>query len=464
MVKTDAIRMTMLSEYIEREIRRDPGICILSYPYSFAWGKISEVQIKTAWQAYAYEPQTFVYVHVPFCVRECYFCGFYKLTGQPYSTIKSYLADLHAEIDIAKPLLQDRQPLAVTIGGGTPSLLKPEDIGCLLSNLRKKLNLFPTYEITVEVYPDKSATPEKFTAMKEAGASRVSLGFQSLNDEMKRNCNRHDTVEQNLATYRYARDAGFEEITIDLLCGLPHQTLKAWQDTVRRSIDLGPDQICFFPVSIRHPGIPFYEKVKQKLPPFETLKTMYFWARRELIAAGFQQVTRHNFKKPYHRGLYEYYQSLGIPCLGLGTNSISFLPGYIYKNVKGLDAYGRAVNAGELPVDTGFGLVKHHEDANAFVIKRLTYLEVDKIEFKRRFEKGFDETYPQQIDSLTSAGLALNGEDAFKLTELGTYYTALVKRCFFSRRMHQLQTERLGRLKPPSRQPESRYGATVPAE
>lgn len=267
-----------VSAYIERELGRDPGICILTYPYSFAWGKISEVQIKTAWQTYAYEPQTFVYVHIPFCARECYFCGFYKLTGQSYSTIKSYLADLHAEIDIAKPLLQDRQPLAVTIGGGTPSLLKPPDLAFLLSNLTKKLDLTSACEITIEVYPDNSATLEKFAAMKEFGASRVSLGFQSLNDEMKRNCNRFDTVKENLSAYRYARGTGFDEISIDLLCGLPRQTLGTWQDTVRQTIDLDPDQICFYPVSLRHPGIPFYEKVKRKLPAFKTLKTMYLGA------------------------------------------------------------------------------------------------------------------------------------------------------------------------------------------
>lgn len=445
-----------LSDYIEEEKQRDPGICILTYPYSFVWERVTDGAVREAWESYRVSSNVFAYVHVPFCSRECYFCGFYKLTGQPYSLIKAYLGNLQTEIEVAGTLLQKRRVLAVTIGGGTPSLLRPRDLAALLRDLTKKLNLATTCEVTVEVYPDRAATREKFAAMKEAGANRVSLGFQSLNDEIKRDCNRCDTIEQNLAAHHCARDVGFEEISIDLLCGLPQQTPEIWQDTVRRTIDLKPDQICFFPLSIRHPGIPFYEKMKQKLPSFETLKAMYFWAQGELITAGFQQVTRHNFKKPYHRGLYEYHQSLGTPCLGLGTNSISFLPGYIYKNVKGLDAYQQAVRAGELPVESGFDLVKHHEDANAFVIKRLTYLKVDKTEFQRRFGISFDETYPEQIEALASARLATNGVNTFQLTELGTYYTALAKRCFFSRRMHQLQTERLGRLKAPSRETPAR--------
>ena len=441
-----------ISAYIKKELCRDPGICILTYPYSFAWEKIEGSQVETAWQEYQYEPHTFAYVHIPFCSRECYFCGFYKLTGQPYSTIESYLADLYEEVCIAKPLLQDRSLLAVTIGGGTPSLLKTPDLADLLSVLTKKLNLSSKCEVTVEVYPDKSASPEKFMAMKDSGANRVSLGFQSLNDVLKRKCNRFDTVEENMAAYHSARDAGFKDISVDLLCGLPDQSMEMWQDTVRRTIDLDSDQVCFFPVSIRHPGIPFYEKVKRKLPAFEILKNMYFWAREELMASGYQQVTRHNFKKPHQRGLYEYHQSMGTPCLGIGANSISTLPGYIYKNLNELDAYARSVRRGDLPIDTGFDLTKNLETANAFVIRRLTYLKVDKLEFNNRFGKNFDEIYPEQIGALTSTGLATNSSDIFKLTEQGTYYTALAKRCFFSKKMHRLQAERLGRLEPPTRE------------
>jgi oxygen-independent coproporphyrinogen-3 oxidase len=444
--------VTDLGNYISKELGRDPGICILTYPYSFAWGEVSKDDVNNAWAMVSRMPNSFLYVNIPFCANECHFCGFYKLTGQPYSRIKAYLDDLFTEMEIAAPLLYGKKQLAATIGGGTPSLLKANELSMLLSKLTKTFDLDPDCEITVEVYPGSSATVEKFTAMKKSGANRISLGFQSLNDEMKRNCNRSDTVQQNLAAYRYARDVGFEQISIDLLCGLPNQTLEVWQDTVRRSIDLAPDQICFFPVSIRHPGIPFYEKVKQELPAFEILKTMYFWAREELIASGYQQVTRHNFKKPHHRGLYEYHQSLGTPGLGLGANSISYLPGMIYKNVRDLNGYSQAIHKAELPIEDGFDLVKNHEDANAFVVKRLTFLEVDKSEFRTRFQKNFDETYPEQIKALTQAGLVSDSSEKLRLTELGTYYTALVKRCFFSKRLHQLQTERLGRLNPPQRE------------
>ncbi len=443
--------MNGLFDYINTELSRDPGICILTYPYSFAWEKTSEIEVKEVWTHFGGGNEVFAYVHIPFCSKECHFCGFHKFIGKGYATIRNYLTDLYAEIEIASPLLQKRSPLAVTIGGGSPSLLKADDMTTLLGNVYKSMGIEKSCEVTVEVYPDKLATFEKLTAMKEAEANRISLGFQSLNDKLKRICNRHDTVEDNLAAYENARKAGFDDISIDLLCGLPQQTMEIWQDSIKQTIELNPDQICFFPLSIRHPGIPFYEKVKHTLPAFEVLKKMYFWARKRLISSGYKQATRHNFKKECSRGLYEYHQSLGTPCLGLGVNSISFLPGYTYKNVKDLEEYSNSVRKKQLPVDTGFDLAKNAEDANAFVVKRLTFLSVDKNEFNSRFQKDFDTVYEAQIDALTKSGLANNNNFHFTLTEEGIYYTALVKRCFFSERLHKLQTERLGRLKPPIR-------------
>ncbi len=216
-------------------------------------------------------------------------------------------------------------------------------------------------------------------------------------------------------------------------------------------IGLDLDQICIYPLSIRHPGIPFYEDIRETLPSFETLKNMYFWAREELISAGYEQVTRHNFMKEGHLGLYEYHQSLGTPCLGLGTNSISFLPGYTYKNVKDLEGYQSAVSRRRLPVETGYDLAANNEDANAYVVKRLTFLSVDKTHFKARFGRDFDTVYSDQIEALTDSGLVENSRTHFSLTSEGTYYTALVKRCFFSKKLHRLQMERLGCLKAPER-------------
>ncbi|MBC8217765.1 MAG: coproporphyrinogen III oxidase family protein [Planctomycetes bacterium] len=437
--------------YINQEMSRDPGICILTYPYSFAWEKTGEFEVRNAWKKYATDSDVFAYVHVPFCAQECHFCGFHKFIGRPYTVIREYLGRSYQEMEIASSLLQNRRPLAVTIGGGTPSMLRASDLARLVRSIRETLNVAETCELTMEVYPDKTASSERLAALKDAGCNRISLGFQSLSDQTKRACNRHDTVEQNLAAYQSAREVGFADITGDLLCGLPHQTTDMWQDSVRWLIDLGLDQICIYPLSIRHPGIPFYEKIREALPGFETLKKMYFWAREELISAGYQQATRHNFKKEHHKGLYEYHQSLGTPCLGIGTNSVSYLPGYTYKNVEGLEEYGSAVRKGRLPVDAGYDLMKNNEDANAFVIKRLTFLSVDKTEFKNRFGRAFDTAYHEQIEALTHSGLAKNGSTHFTLTVEGTYYTALVKRCFFGEKLHRLQTERLGRLKPPIR-------------
>jgi len=179
---------------------------------------------------------------------------------------------------------------------------------------------------------------------------------------------------------------------------------------------------------------------------------MYYYGCEALVSAGYEQVTRHNFEKPGKRYLYDYHYSLATPLLGLGANSISYYPGFIYKNLPELDKYQKAVHKDMLPVKSGFDLEANGEEANFYMVKRLTYMKIHKSDFKKRFGTEIEKYYPEQVDALTKAALVEVDSDYFKLTDKGKYYTALVKRCFFNPLLHKRQFDRYGKKSVPDRE------------
>ncbi|MHC5058284.1 MAG: hypothetical protein ACYTKD_26815 [Planctomycetota bacterium] len=183
---------------------------------------------------------------------------------------------------------------------------------------------------------------------------------------------------------------------------------------------------------------------------------MYWHARDAFLSAGYGQATRHSFEMPGRRYQYEFHYSLGTPLLGLGANSISYVPEFIYKNVSELDAYASAIRKGELPAQSGLDLAASGEEANNYMVKRLTYLSVDKADFRRRFGQDIEHLYPEQTEALVEAGLVETDSEELRLTETGIYYTALVKRCFFGQWVHEEKAKRVGNAAPPERERQPR--------
>ncbi len=205
-----------------------------------------------------------LYVHVPFCSSKCPYCDFNSVAVTGASALpfeeSRFINSLCIELDTVLEALESSSftPSTLYFGGGTPSLLSPQSITRFIEFVRDKGGKVPPAEITVEVNPE-SATPEKLGGYRSAGVNRISIGMQSFNADELKLLGRPHTVAEGVAAFMAARAAGFDNIGIDLIFGLPGRTLKSWQESLARVVELAPEHISLYGLTIE-PGTPFHDR------------------------------------------------------------------------------------------------------------------------------------------------------------------------------------------------------------
>ena len=297
-----------------------------------------------------------LYIHIPFCVKKCNYCDFVSFPcGE--EEVAEYIDVLTEEIRINSELYSDYNITSIFIGGGTPSILKPEQILKLgkalsrafdLSGLSgKKKNLFrkkevkPSIEFTVECNPG-TLDPEKLKALKEIGVNRLSMGLQSASDAELKELGRIHTFDDFLDSYNMARDAGFDNINIDLMQAVPLQTIDSWKKTLRQVYMLKPEHISAYSLMIEE-GTPFYERMNSDLPlalPDEDEERLIYHLTKEILEnVGYKRYEISNYALPG----YECRHNTGYwrreNYLGLGLNSSSMVDNVRWKNTDDFSAY-----------------------------------------------------------------------------------------------------------------------------
>jgi oxygen-independent coproporphyrinogen-3 oxidase len=274
-----------------------------------------------------------LYIHIPFCVRKCAYCDF--LSGPAdRETQEAYVQALEKEIDSVEEG-KDRPVISVFVGGGTPSVLEAELIGRIFEKLHKKFQITPDAEITIEANPGtfnshgnqtgdegNLLSSEKFTVYRQAGINRLSLGLQSPNDRELKILGRIHTFEDFRQSYLMAREVGFANINVDLMCAIPEQTYEGWMDNLRRIAELGPEHISAYSLIVEE-GTPFASR-KLILPDEDTEYRMYEDTAPLLEKYGYHQYEISNYAREgreclHNRGYWERTDYLG---LGLGAASL----------------------------------------------------------------------------------------------------------------------------------------------
>lgn len=233
---------------------------------------------------------------------------------------------------------------------------------------------------------------------------------------------------------------GYEDINIDLMCGLPEQSSKSWHATLIQTLGLSPTHVCVFPVSVRHPGIPLF-KSQTKLPTPNKTRRMYDEAVEILIDAGYERTTRHNFVRPGFEYRYERMIAELRPLIGLGANSISYAKDCIYRNHSDLSLYASAISDTSLPIRAGH-IFEEPERLHNYAVRQIEYLCLSGDDFKRSFGMPLESSLKSEIELLQAFGLARMVGDDLCLTEDGIYFTSAVKRVFF----HQSAWDRLNEM------------------
>ena len=290
-----------------------------------------------------------LYIHTPFCLSKCSYCDFYSLTS--VSAVPDFLGALFKEIEMY--CNQFNLFDTVYIGGGTPSLLSPEQLESILIRVRENFNLISNPEMTIEANPADLNRPF-LESMREIGINRINIGVQSFDEKMLDFLGRRHSMKQAISAVEASRKAGFHNIGLDLIYGVPAQDIESWLNTLRQAVVFSPEHISCYQLTLE-PKTPLgirYQAGEFPIPG-EELQYEFFMKTSEFLedagyihyevsnfARGKEHTSRHNQKYWDHS-----------PYLGLGPSAHSFQSNRRWWNHRHLDQYLAAINAGNLPVE-----------------------------------------------------------------------------------------------------------------
>lgn len=280
-----------------------------------------------------------LYIHIPFCVRKCAYCDFLSFPSGEEERAR-YVERLTEEIEEAGAVSGDYVVTAIFLGGGTPSVLAPEQTKRILQAVKESFYVAEDAEITTEVNPG-TADKEKLKAWKQAGINRLSFGLQSAENKELQFLGRIHTMEEFLESYQAAREAGFDNINIDLMSALPGQTVSSWEKTLRTVAALQPEHISAYSLIIEE-GTPFYqlfgededkqeEQRRRKelgvpeLPDEDAERRMYYDTEQILKEAGYHRYEISNYAKPGYECRHNKGYWTGTEYLGLGLGASSYI-------------------------------------------------------------------------------------------------------------------------------------------
>lgn len=283
-----------------------------------------------------------IYIHIPFCKSKCAYCDFYSLPGKE-GEMDGYAAALCAQLNRAGPGAGDYLVDTVYFGGGTPSWFGAERIVRVLNGVKQNFSMAEDCEITLEANPD-SVTEEGLARLRKAGVNRISLGVQSAEDAVLTAAGRPHTFAQAQLGVQIIRRAGFENLSLDLIYGLPGQTPEGWQQTVERVLALEPEHLSCYGLKVEE-GTPFRNRDPEDFPDEDAQADAYLWACKRLEQAGFHHYEISNFARPGRESRHNLkYWTLG-EYLGFGPAAHSDFGGLRFGYSRDLAAWLR----GETP-------------------------------------------------------------------------------------------------------------------
>ena len=330
-----------------------------------------------------------IYVHIPFCKSKCQYCDFYSLACKDDNLMDSYLDAVCAHIKEAGSLAPNYKVDTIYFGGGTPSYFGGDAIAIIMTAIRRCFDVTGDAEITFEANPD-SVTDKLLHRMRAEGFNRVSLGVQDNHDAMLKKLGRPHTYAQTVAAFQKIRKAGFRNVSLDLMYGLPGQTLTEWQETLNDVLRMNPEHCSCYGLKIEE-GTPFYDmKDVLNLPDDDTQADMYLAAVETLKGRSFRQYEISNFCRKGLVSRHNMKYWTGGEYLGFGPGASSDFAGKRYTLKRDLQAYISGIRDGgdimedlqEIPI---------RERAGEYLMLRLrTSQGIEREEYEKTFLLPFD--------------------------------------------------------------------------
>ncbi len=362
-----------------------------------------------------------LYLHIPFCVKKCHYCDFLSFPGCSLSRQAEYVDAMIQEIHAYREATEDYEVKTIFLGGGTPSLLEKELVERLFHELYSVWRAAPETEITIEANPG-TLSREKLIGYHMIGINRLSLGLQSTIAQELATIGRIHNYEQFLANYYLAREAGFDNINIDIMSALPGQTLISYGKTLERILKLQPEHISSYSLILEE-GTDFWEnaEIERALPSEQTERIMYHYTKKCLQNAGYERYEISNYAKPGYACLHNQVYWTGGEYLGLGLGAASYWKGARFSNTPDMEEYmencSRAritENRKEIVTATQKSRMEEYMFLGLRMIRGVSIRE-----FERRFGIPMNRIYGTVIRSYIGQGLLKIEQDRLMLTERG---------------------------------------------
>jgi oxygen-independent coproporphyrinogen-3 oxidase len=416
-----------------------PGPRYTSYPTApqfneeFNSGKLLDEIVKTNYGDNLSDLS--LYFHLPYCDTLCYFCGCNMIITRNRDRVKEYVNYVKKEIDLLRSYINvERKVTQLHWGGGTPTHLNPDEINDLASYIKTSFPFIDDSENGCEIDP-RGLTREHLEALRNNGFNRISMGVQDFNDKVQKATNRVQSEEITRQTVQWVRELGFQSINLDLIYGLPFQSVKTFEETVDKIIDISPDRIAVF----NYAHVPWMKKHMslihpEDLPLAEEKLEILKMTIEKLTGAGYDFLGMDHFGKPddelsialrekkLHRNFQGYSTRAGADLYAFGMTAISQLQRVYAQNVKTEKEYYTALDNGEIPTAKGYllnddDILRRHVIMKIMCDFELNMKDVEQkfsIDFKTYFKNGLENLKEMIDDELIS----ING-DLITISDMG---------------------------------------------
>lgn len=367
-------------------------------------------------------PPEAVYIHIPFCTNKCFYCDFnsYVLKDQP---VMDYLRALDQEMEQTVKLTPPGVIKTIFVGGGTPTVLKPDEMAYFLSSVKKH---FPDWaediEFSMEANPGTTDI-DKLTVMKAGGVNRVSFGVQAFQNELLTGIGRIHNVDDVYRSLENARAVGLNNLSVDLMFGLPNQTVDMLAESVSRALELNLPHYSIYSLKVEENTLfhTLFNKNKLPLPSEEDELQMYLLLMNKMEEAGYGQYEISNFAKPGMESRHNITYWRNEDYYGLGAGAHGYVGRQRHINIKGVNPYVEAANKGLPRLDTF--TVTPEEAMEDFMMVGLRMREgISDVAFKHQFGRSMEDIFGASLHKMLSAGLLDRTPEGYRLSKQGVLF------------------------------------------
>jgi len=387
-----------------------------------------------------------LYLHIPFCDTLCYFCGCTTIITKNRERVKDYLDYLKREIDLLSSYIsQKRKVIQMHWGGGTPTYLTPSEISDIAAYFRQRFKFSDDAEVSVEIDP-RELTFEHMQTLRQNGFNRVSMGVQDYNEDVLTAINRAQGEKITRQAIDWSRSLGFTSLNLDLVYGLPLQTIESFEKTIDHIIEVSPERIAVYNFAYVPWMKPHQKLIKpEDLPTTENKLKILLMTIKKFTDAGYvyigmdhfakatDELTLSQMNKSLHRNFQGYSTKAGCDLFGIGMSSISHFTNNYAQNSKTLTGYYEAINAGRFATEVGYQMSSDDELRKYIIMRLMCDLVLNTSEVEKKFNIKFNEYFGDVLINLQlfiDDALMEKSDNLLKVTLQGRLFLRNIAMCF----------------------------------